>query len=85
MNSLVNRLEKIEEIILLKRRKVLILDYVTSEPESWIEVNKEKYEILPNEDIEAFIHEKIMLIRGIHVCALYLSKLAYPGLLQMQE
>lgn len=74
MNHYESRLKKIEDILSPKKSMVVILDYITSEPESWIEVDGKRYVIPLDVDIEKFIHEKTKLIKGIRVCSLYLSK-----------
>ena len=74
MNQYESRLKKIEEILSPKKKMVLILDYITIEPASWIEVNRQKYVIPPDADLDKFIHEKVKLIKGIQICTLYLGK-----------
>lgn len=74
MRNNISRLERLEEVLSPKAKKVIILDHITDEPDSWIEVNRTKYIIPPDVDVEKFIHEKIKLIRGIRICTLQLSK-----------
>ena len=74
MKKNISRLERLEEILSPKAKKVIILDYISDEPDSWIEVNRTKYLIPPEADLEKFIREKIKLIRGIRICTLQLSK-----------
>ena len=74
MRNNISRLERLEEILSPKAKKVIILDYISDEPDSWIEVNRTKYIIPPEADVEKFIQEKLKLIRGVHICTLQLSK-----------
>jgi hypothetical protein len=74
MNHFEARLKKIEEILIPKKRIILILDEITSEPESWMEVNGEKYIIPPDVDVKEFVREKAKLAKDILICGLYLSK-----------
>ena len=74
MNRNESRIRKIEEILTPKAKKIIVMDYITEEPDSWIEVNRTKYKIPPEADLENFIQEKIKLIRGIRICTLQLSK-----------
>ena len=74
MKQLEIRLKRIEEILLPKRQTVIILDYLTDEPNSWIEIDGRKIIIPPGIDVEEFIKEKTKQIKGISVCAVYFAK-----------
>ena len=74
MKNYDSRLKKIEEILIPKRQIVIILDFLTDEPNSWIEIDGKKIIIPPGIDVEEFIKEKTKQIKGIRVCAVYLAK-----------
>ena len=74
MNHFESRLKKIEEIVSPKNKKVIILDYFSPEPQSWMEVKGKRYLIPLAADVENFIYEKTKLIRGHHICTLYLAR-----------
>ena len=69
-----SRLRRIEDFLIPKRQTVIILDYLTDEPNSWIEIGGKKIIIPPGIDAEEFIKEKTKQIKGISVCAVYLAK-----------
>ena len=69
-----SRLRRIEDFLIPKRQTVIILDYLTDEPNSWIEIDGKKHIIPPGIDAEEFIKEKTKQIKGISVCAVYLAK-----------
>ena len=74
MKNNISRIERLEEILSSKNRRVLILDEITDEPESWIDVNGVKYIIPLEADVKEFVSEKIKLIKGAPICSLYISK-----------
>lgn len=74
MKQIESRLRRIEAILSPQKKTVLILDELTDELESWIEVNGTKSLIPPDTNVEKFIHDKIKLVKGIHICTLSLSK-----------
>lgn len=68
------RLKTLERILSPKKKRVVILDEFVSGDESLVEVNENKSIIPHGTNVDEFVHEKIKLIRGLHICALYLSR-----------
>ncbi|MHB8578985.1 MAG: hypothetical protein ACYDA4_03880 [Ignavibacteriaceae bacterium] len=73
-NNYESRLKKIEEILLPKRNTVLIINYITSEPESYLKVNGTKCLIPPGVDAKEFIKEKLKAYGGVVTAIVYLAQ-----------
>ena len=68
------RLKNIEELLTPKITTSVIIDYITSEPESYIMINGEKNIIPTGINVKEFIDQKIKLHKGVITCAVYLAK-----------
>lgn len=73
MRNNISRIKRLEEILTPKHKLSIILDYISPDEQSWIDINDRKYMIPPDADVEKFIEEKAKMIRGNAECSLYLT------------
>ncbi|MHB8337929.1 MAG: hypothetical protein ACYDEE_10990 [Ignavibacteriaceae bacterium] len=68
------RIKKMEEILLPKKNLIVLIDYLTSEPESYFEVKGNRYSIPPGVNVYEFIKDKLKNHRGIVTATFYLAQ-----------
>ena len=68
------RIKKMEEILLPKKNLIVLIDYLTSEPESYFEVKGNRYSIPPGVNVYEFIKDKLKNYRGIVTATFYLAR-----------
>ena len=74
MKNYDSRIKKLEEILIPKSKTVILINYITSEPESFIRVNGQKHLIPDEANVKKFIAEKIIDCNGVVICSVYLTK-----------
>jgi|YelNatPaOPRAMG01_1025707.scaffolds.fasta_scaffold18948_3 hypothetical protein len=74
MEQIESRLKKIEEILSPKKNLIVLIDYLTSEPESYFEVNGTKYLIPPGVDAYELIKDKLKNYSGVVTVSVYLAE-----------
>ena len=68
------RIKKLEKMLIQKNKTVILINYITSEPESFIKINGQKYLILDGANVKKIIAEKISGFSGVVTCPVYLAK-----------
>ena len=74
MGMLESKIEKIQKILEPKKKIIILINYATDNPESFLEINKMKFLIPAEATISDFIQEKTRNSRGIVVCCVYLGQ-----------
>ena len=74
MKNYDSRIKKLEEILIPKSKTVILINYITSEPESFIRVNGQKHLIPDGADVNKFISEKAEGYSGRVICFVHLAK-----------
>ncbi len=74
MKNYESRLKKIQEILAPKRNVVVMILYGTDKPESWCEVNGQKFLIPAKVNHDEFLKDKLKSYSGIVTAVVYLSK-----------
>ena len=74
MKNYDSRLRKIEEILVPKRNTIVTINYLTSEPESYFELNGDRFSIPPEVNEYEFIKNKLKNYSGIISVCVYIAK-----------
>jgi hypothetical protein len=73
-NNFESRLKKIEEILIPKKNMVVIINYLTDEPESYFEINGTKYLIPPGINVSEYFKDKLKIYNGVVTATVYIAK-----------
>ena len=68
------RIKKLEEALNPKEKTVVTINYITSEPESFVMINGKKDLIPDGANVKSFIEEKVNYCSGVVVCSIFLAK-----------
>ncbi|MGD1007066.1 MAG: hypothetical protein ABR980_07545 [Ignavibacteriaceae bacterium] len=73
-NNIESRLQKILEKLSPQKNMAVIIDYITSEPESYFLVNGTKYIIPHGINVSEYINDKLKNYNGVVAASVYIAK-----------